>query len=120
MGRPTISAVVLTHNDESVISKCLESLAWCDEVVVIDDESTDETAAIVRKHGVRVVSRKLDDDFAAQRNFGLKHAKNDWVLFVDSDEVVSKSLAKEIMQVIEMANDKLQMINGYKIKRADF
>ncbi len=103
-----ISAVVLTHNDEGHLAKTLASISWCDEVIVVDDESTDKTIDIATKRGASVYTRKLDGDFAAQRNFGLGKAKGparnasqsdaggEWVLFVDSDEIVSEELAREI------------------------
>lgn len=106
-------SIVLTHNDESIIARCLKSLTWCDEVVVIDDESTDHTPTIAKKHGANVFIHPLQDDFAAQRNFGLEKAKGEWVFFVDSDEVVSDELAKEIQN---LSWDK----DGYVIKRKDY
>lgn len=108
-----LSAVVLTHNDEAIIARCLKSLSWCDEVIVVDDESNDETVAVAKKFGAKVYTRPLGDDFAAQRNFGLSKAKGDWVLFVDSDEVTSDELAKEIQN---LSLDK----NGYAVRRNDF
>lgn len=108
-----ISAVVLTCNDEKIIKRCLDCLAWCDEVIVIDDESKDNTPAIVKKMGAKLFSRKLNENFSAQRNFGLSKAKNNWVLFVDSDEIVSDALAKEIEKI---DTD----VDGYYIRRSDF
>ncbi len=95
-----ISAVVLSHNDEDSIAATLVSLAWCDEVIVIDDYSTDASADIAKKNHALVYKRHLEGDFAAQRNFGLEKARGDWVIFVDSDEVVSEALAKEIQAVV--------------------
>lgn len=112
-----VSAIVLTHNDEAILTRCLTSLKWCDEVVVIDDESTDGTVGVAKKHGANVFIHPLQDDFAAQRNFGLSKAKGEWVLFVDSDEVVTKELAEEIIQT---ANGKRQTVNGYFIRRKDY
>ncbi len=129
-----ISAVVLTHNDETVLERCLLSIAWCDEIVVVDDESTDGTVEIAKRSGANVYRRKLNDDFAAQRNFGLEKAKGpastrggsstrggEWVLFVDSDEEVSPELAAEIASSSASwrtpRNDNLK---GYYIKRKDF
>jgi len=92
-----ITSVVLTRNDEKGIERCLKSIQWCDEVIIVDDASTDGTIGIAKKLGAKVFVRKLNDDFAAQRNFGLAKAKGEWVLFIDSDEVVTVELAKEIM-----------------------
>lgn len=111
-----ISAVVLTKNEEKNIKKCIESLLFCDEVIVIDDYSTDRTNEIVKKfNNVKLHQRKLNDDFANQRNYGLKHAKHEWVLFIDADEIVSKNLREEIEIAIEDVS-----CNGFFIKRDDF
>lgn len=108
-----ISAVVLTHNDENTIQNTLNSLSWCDEVIVVDDNSTDRTSAISKQSNAKLFTRALTNDFASQRNFGLEKAKGDWILFVDSDEVVSSGLADEI-QHCDFSCD------GYFIKRTDF
>src|SRR2546423_7584770 len=93
-----ISAVVLAKNEEKNIKACLESLSWCDELIVIDDNSTDKTVDIARQKGARIYTHPLNNDFAQQRNFGLDKAKGDWVLFVDADERVPSALWYEIMQ----------------------
>lgn len=110
-----LSAIVLTKNEEKNLSRRLSSLKFCDEIVVVDDNSIDETAQIARKFGAKVYTRNLNGDFAEQRNFGLEKAKGDWVLFVDVDEEVSEALAEEII------NSKLQILNctGFYIKRKD-
>ncbi len=93
-----ISAVILTKNEEGNIGRCLDHLCWCGEVIVIDDYSTDNTVRIAKSRGARVFKRRLNRDFAGQRNFALTKAKNDWVLFLDADEVVSPSLTSEIVR----------------------
>lgn len=115
-----ISAVILTHNNEDLIGDVLETLKWCDERIIIDDNSTDKTLELVKQYDVTVIQHALNDDFAAQRNIGLTKAGGDWVLFVDSDEIVTSKLASEIKAITQMPNDKCQMINGYYIKRKDF
>ncbi len=109
-----ISAIILTHNDEATIAKTLESLTWCDEIIIIDDGSTDNTLPIAKKFTNKIFKHPLYNDFAAQRNFGLTKAGGDWVLFVDSDEVVSDALAKEIKEIVRNDNTV-----GYFIKRRD-
>lgn len=89
-----ITAVVLTKNEEKNIERCLKSLDFCDEVIVVDDYSTDGTLKKIKKH--KIFQRKLNNDFASQRNFGLSKANNDWVLFVDADEEVGEELKNEI------------------------
>lgn len=111
------SVVVLTHDDEKIIERCLKSLLWCDEVIVIDDNSTDATVNNAEKLGAKVFDRKLNGDFAEQRNFGLSKAKGDWVLFIDSDEVASEELAREIQSV---TRDTRHETRGCFIKRRDW
>lgn len=110
-----ISAVILSHDNASTIEKTLKSIMWCDERILVDDESHDRTTTIAKPMVTRILSRTLADDFAAQRNAGLDAAHGDWILFVDSDEVVSDALKKEIQQVIRQHDD----VAGYFIPRQD-
>ncbi|MCL5676132.1 MAG: glycosyltransferase family 2 protein [Patescibacteria group bacterium] len=132
-----LSAVVLTKNEEKNIEECLQALLWCDEIIVVDDYSEDKTKEIVRKQKadnskqrITLYERKLGGNYFAQRNFGLKKAKGEWILFVDADERVSKDLAEEIKSVIEkdnilrakreVLNRRSRTIKGYVVKRHDF
>jgi len=122
--RVMISAVVLTKNEEENIEACLKSLEWCDEIIVIDDYSEDETLKNVQmfkcsnvQKELKVFQRHLNNDFAGQRNFGLKKAKGDWVLFVDADERISESLASEIKLRVTGYGLK---VNGFYFQRKDF
>lgn len=110
-----ISAVVLAKDEEKNLARCVGSLAWCDEVLVIDDESTDGTVKVAKSFGARVLRRPLNEDFAAQRNFGIKEAKNSWILFVDADEEVSAELAEEIREQVKKIEFK-----GFRVRRQDF
>lgn len=111
-----ISAVILTKNEEENIERSLQSLSWCDELLVIDDNSEDKTVEIAKKRGAKVYTRSLKGDFAAQRNYGLEKAKGDWVLFVDADEKVTSTLWYEIMQY---TNNPINEYAGFYIKRID-
>lgn len=110
----TISAVIIAKNEAKMFPRCLESLAWCQEIVVIDDASSDETAAIATRLGAKVYSHPLENDFAKQRNYGLTKATGEWILFVDADEVVSSKLAQEIQKTIQTTR-----AQGFLIKRVD-
>ncbi len=110
-----ISAVVLTKNSEKTVDVTLASLIWCDEIVVIDDNSTDNTRAVAKKYTSRIFIHTLSEDFSSQRNYGLEKARQDWILFVDSDEVVDEALREEIILRIKS----LSQVNGYYIKRED-
>lgn len=117
-----ISAVVLTKNEEKNIRECLLGLKWCDDVLVIDDDSTDETMRMAEEMGATVIKRSLSGDFAKQRNFALRQvytersrsAKGEWVFFVDADERVSKELSEEIKESIKKDN-----VNGFYFRRID-
>ena len=112
-----LSAVVLTRNEEDNIKECIDCLDFCDEVVIIDDNSSDKTVILAEKLGAKIYSRKLGTNFAAQRNFGLNKAQGKWVMFVDADERVTENLRNEIIQII---NDPLVNYLGFYIKRADY
>src|SRR5260221_9799069 len=109
-----ISAVVLTKNEEKNIVDCLESLSFCDEILIVDDNSADRTVEISKGMNARVISHSLDNDFSKQRNFALDNVNNDWVLFVDADERVSKVLAREIDYVVAE-----NRFDGFFVKRYD-
>ncbi len=111
-----ISAVVLTKNEEKAIKDCLKALSFCSEIIVIDDYSLDQTVQIAQKLGAKVFKRHLNNNFSAQRNFGLIQANNEWVLFIDADERVPSMLKKEILSTI---NKNSSEIVGYYLKRQD-
>lgn len=112
-----ITAVVLTKNEEKSIKDCLKSLSFCDEIILVDDYSTDKTIQIASSFGVVVLRRNLNNDFSSQRNFGLDKAKGPWVLFVDADERIPENLKLEIISKI---NDPMNKNVGYFIKRRTF
>jgi glycosyltransferase involved in cell wall biosynthesis len=112
-----LSAVVLTKNEERNLENCLKRLSFADEILVIDDYSSDKTLEIAKKFNAKVFQKSLDGDFASQRNFGLSKAKGKWVLFVDADELVSENLKLEIVSKI---NNPLDSKTGYFIKRKTF
>lgn len=107
-----ISAVIIAKNEQDKITSCLKSVMWCDEIVLVDDYSADSTARIAKSHGARIFKRSLNNNFANQRNFGLKKARGEWVLFVDADEIVTKALSEEIIKSIS-SNE----YSGYFIRR---
>jgi len=110
-----LSAVILAKNEEKVLSAALESVQFCDEIVVIDDNSEDKTSEIARKFGARVITHSLKD-FSAQRNFAFENVKGDWVLYVDADEVVTEELAHEIQK--KLIGDPSE--SAFYLKRRDY
>lgn len=92
-----VSAVMITLNSERLLLSILHALTWCDEVVVVDSGSTDQTLTIARNWGARVIHRDFDG-FGTQKGFAVAQARNDWVLVVDADELVTPELRDEIME----------------------
>ena len=95
--RAPLSAVLITRNAAAVLEDCLESLAFADEIVVVDSASTDETAQIAERRGARVVQKEWLG-FGLQKQFAVDQAKHDWVLCMDADERLSPALAAEIQK----------------------
>jgi glycosyltransferase involved in cell wall biosynthesis len=109
-----LSAGIITKNEESHIEKCLMSLKFCGELVVIDDNSIDKTREISKKLGAKVFNRSSEDDYSGQRNYALTKTRGDWILFIDADERVSKKLQNEILKSISQ-----NTFSGFKLKRQD-
>jgi hypothetical protein len=90
-----ITACVIARDEEQRLGDCLCSLAFCDEIVVVDSGSRDRTVAIAREHGARVIEQPWLG-FGAQRNVAIDHARGEWILEVDADERISGQLRDEI------------------------
>lgn len=97
---PTVAGVVLCLNEQVNIRRCLESLAWCDELLVVDSGSNDKTREYAEGLGARVIVHKQAGPFliTEQRNWALEHCeiKSDWVLFLDADEVLTQCCREQI------------------------
>ncbi|MBI2008189.1 glycosyltransferase family 2 protein [Candidatus Amesbacteria bacterium] len=114
-----LTGVVLTHNEQANLDRCLESLKFCDQVLVIDDNSTDDTVQTTQKHQAQVIQHPLSSDFATQRNYALSQIKSGWILFVDADEVVPPELATEITGTL-LKGQSFSGYSGYFIPRVDY
>jgi glycosyltransferase involved in cell wall biosynthesis len=110
--RPRLSVVVITSNEEARLRDCLLSVAWADEIVVVDAQSTDKTASIAREFTDHVFVRPWPG-FAMQKNFGLEQATGDWLLSLDADEEVTAALKDEIVATIARPDAAV----GYRIPR---
>lgn len=96
-----LSVVIITKNEEDRIKDCLDSvIGWADEIIVVDDESTDRTVEIVEAMGAKVFRRKMDIE-GRHRNWAYAQASNDWVFSVDADERPTTELKDEIKRVIQ-------------------
>jgi glycosyltransferase involved in cell wall biosynthesis len=107
----SVSVLILTLNEERNIEGCLESVSWCDDVVVLDSFSTDRTKAIAEARGARVVQRPFDN-YAAQRNFGLNEIRyrHAWVLMLDADERVTPELREEMLSAVRAAPKEVALL----------
>jgi len=95
--RPTVTAAVMVKNHRQFIRGCLEMLRWADEVLILNDESTDGTIDLARQYpNVRVFDHPLGNNWSRQRNVGLDQARGEWVFQVDVDHRISAELAAEI------------------------
>lgn len=97
---PPISVLVLTLNEEVNLRRCLESLRWCDDVVVLDSGSTDHTVAIAQEFGARVIERPFDN-WASHQNWALQSIefRHPWLYYSDADEVITPELRDEMVAV---------------------
>ncbi len=95
-----LSVVVLARNEADRVRGCIESARWADEILVIDDESTDETVRIAQSLNARVLTRKMDVE-GRHRNWAHAQAKHEWILSLDADERVTPELAQEIQALLK-------------------
>jgi hypothetical protein len=93
--RPSVAAVVLTLNEAKHVVACVATLGWADDVLVFDSYSSDDTVALATAAGARVVQHRFEN-YAQQRNAALAAVSTDWVFFVDADERVDETLAREV------------------------
>ncbi|OGK15297.1 hypothetical protein A3H80_00355 [Candidatus Roizmanbacteria bacterium RIFCSPLOWO2_02_FULL_37_19] len=121
-----LSAVIIAKNEEKNIQNAIESVSFCDEVVVVDNESIDKTSEIAIKAGAKVY-RDGEADFSKIRNFAMGKTKGDWILFIDADERIPKRLSYEVLKqassdVIGVQDDSMQAdrTEVFRIKRRDF
>jgi len=101
-----LTLAVITHNEAANIARCLDSVPFAAEKLVVDSGSDDDTVAIARAHGARVVHQDWLG-FGAQRNFASAQCSHDWILVLDADEYLSPALADELLQQLPglMAGD---------------
>lgn len=116
MEKIKVTVAVITKNEERHIAKCLESVAWADDLIVVDGFSTDRTAEIARSLGARVIEHKFSGSFADERNTGNENAKYDWVLHIDADDIVTDAFRVKLVQAL--SGNKGEVV--YKFRRKNF
>ncbi|MGB5821646.1 MAG: glycosyltransferase family 2 protein [Saonia sp.] len=100
-----ISAVIITYNEMGYIERCIESISFADEIIVVDSYSTDGTYEYLTNHPKITVLQNPFENFTLQKSFALKQASHDWVLFPDADEVVPEKLKFEILDTVKNNTD---------------
>jgi glycosyltransferase involved in cell wall biosynthesis len=110
-----LSVTIITYNEEKNIRDCLESVAWTEEIIVVDSFSTDRTLEICQEYTDKIY-RKTWEGYARQKNSALEKASFPWILSIDADERVTPELRKEITSVFEGNNS----LDGYYIPRRNF
>jgi len=111
--RPPISCCIICFNEEANIRRCLESVKWCDEIIIVDSFSTDRTVDICREYTDRLIARAWPG-YVEQKRFALSQATHEWVLNVDADEEVSPKLRQEILAVLEQNHP---AVDGFYVPR---
>jgi len=101
-----LSVAIICKNEESRIKRCLESVSWVDEIVVVDSGSTDKTLEIVSEFTDKIFINADWPGFGLQKRLAVDKATNNWVLALDSDEVVSEELKNEIVKCLQSADEK--------------
>ncbi len=110
-----ISVVVITKNEQDNIKDCLESVKWADEIVIVDDNSTDRTVEIAQAYTDRIFHRHMDIE-GRHRNWAYDQARNSWVLSLDADERVTPELKEEIVKTISQPGE----FKGFIIPRRNY
>lgn len=114
--RARITALLPVCNEQANIEACLQSVAWADEVFVVDSFSTDETPEIARRHGAHVIQHEYINS-ATQKNWAIPQATHPWVLIVDADERVTPELRDEILEILARDARGEHVHDGYRIHR---
>ncbi len=116
MAKVKVSACVKTFNNEDLIEDCLESIKWADEIIIVDSYSTDKTVDICRKYTDKVYQRKWPG-FKDQSNYTMDLASYEWILFIDSDEIITPELNEEIQTYLK---DNSNIWDGFYFPRKAF
>ena len=111
----TISVVIATKNEERNIRKCLEHVTWADEIVIVDDKSSDKTVKICKEFTQKIFTNNSMGSFHTNKNLGLEKAAGEWIFSLDADEIITSELSEEIKETIGVS-EKI----GYYIPRKNY
>ncbi|MFB5269985.1 glycosyltransferase [Paenibacillus enshidis] len=113
MDQPSISLCMIVRNEEDYLSKCLSSVRWiADEIIIVDTGSTDGTLAIAKAFGANVIEMPWEDSFSAARNRGLDEATGDWILWLDADEEMDVTEANKLKELLTRDAIREQSVEG--------
>jgi glycosyltransferase involved in cell wall biosynthesis len=113
----SISVIIIAKNEAKRIKSCIESILWADEIILVDNKSTDNTIEFAEKFPLTIINAETDN-FSQLRIIGLKNSHSKWILYIDADEIVTSMLQTEIIQILQTPLNLAD--NAYKIKRQNF
>ncbi len=108
-----ISVFIIVYNEEEAIERCLESVSWADEIIIVDSCSQDKTVEICKRHTDKIYQREFSD-FADMKNFALSKVSNEWALSIDADEECTQELRAKIEEILNKPDTE---VDGFFIKR---
>lgn len=116
MPKNSLSVVIITKNEEDKVARCLESVKWAGEIIMVDARSKDRTTEIGKRYGAKIIYSDFADDFGRERNIGIDNATSEWILQLDADEIVTPGLRTAIENVLKKGSE----FHAFKFKRKNF
>ncbi len=111
-----LSFSIIAHNEEHNIKRCLESIKWANEIIVVDCESTDNTVKIAKRYTNRIYKRKNLVNLNINKSYAISKSRGEWIFYIDPDEVITPQLKEEILKVINQDTN----FDGFKIPRLNY
>lgn len=112
-----LSVVMITKNEEKNIERCLQSVLWADEIVLLDSGSSDKTLELAGKYPVKIHHSAQWEGFGKAKQQVVNLAENDWVFLIDADEVIREDLKEKVKSLLENPEPS---VSGYRIKRISY